>query len=322
MTVETITLLSASDLVEYYARQSGMVPGFRQLSRGEARFDYLSVDLGGVSLLWSRNNIHSIWRDSMRPNVGLQLGFVCEAEGEVVVQGEAVSRDHALVWIPGHEIEYIEKRGAVALEVWIDQNIVDHFGWVVSGDPLATVPNNRLVKLTAVARSATEQARSVPTISRQRKMAMRSGVLAVMDEVLRPWIEDEIDARTSASRQSRYYGIFRKAERLSDELGTEGIDMAALAEAAGVSRRSLFLAFERCVGVGPRRYLEIQRLNSLRDRLLAASPEDRTVTALASELEFTDFGRMAGRYYELFQEYPSETLRQSPKQPQAPMLRH
>lgn len=313
MTVETVTLHSASDLVEYYARQTGMVPGFRQLSRGAARFDYLSVDLGGVSLLWSRNSIHSIWRDSMQSDAGLQLGFVCEADGEVVVQGRAVSRDHALVWMPGHEVEYIQKRGATALEVWVDQELVDQLGWAVSGDPLARVPNCGLSKLTDVARTVTEQFRAVPAVSELQKMAMRSAVLAVMDEVLGPWLEDEIDARTSVSRQSRYYGIFRDAERLSEELASERPDVATLAQAAGVSRRSLFLAFEKCVGVGPRRYLEIQRLNSLRNRLLVASPEARTVTALATEHEFTDLGRMAGMYRELFGEYPSETLRRLPE---------
>ena len=82
-----------------------------------------------------------------------------------------------------------------------------------------------------------------------------------------------------------------------------------MAQAAGVSQKTLELAFRECMGMTPGRYLKVARLNGVHHQL-ALSPEDElSVTQVLAEWGFTHPGRFAGDYRQLFNELPSQTLR-------------
>ena len=81
-----------------------------------------------------------------------------------------------------------------------------------------------------------------------------------------------------------------------------------LADSLDVSKRTLFYSFNKWIGMGPNAYFEIVRLHYLRDRLLAGSTSANRVTDFAGELGFNHLGRLSGKYFEFFGEYPSETL--------------
>ncbi len=81
-----------------------------------------------------------------------------------------------------------------------------------------------------------------------------------------------------------------------------------LCRAAAVSESKLRQSFIDVVGMPPTRFFQNQLLNEARRRLLAAQPGVSTVTAVAASLGVTQFGRFAGRYRELFDELPSNTL--------------
>lgn len=82
-----------------------------------------------------------------------------------------------------------------------------------------------------------------------------------------------------------------------------------LASSLGVSRRSIFHAYRKLLGMGPKHYFEIQRLQVLRIRLKNASNSSATVTSIAADLGFNDMGRLAARYRRFYGENPSDTLR-------------
>jgi AraC-like DNA-binding protein len=58
-------------------------------------------------------------------------------------------------------------------------------------------------------------------------------------------------------------------------------------------------------------------LNRARQALLASDSEEDKVTAIAAKLGFTELGRFAVRYRELFGESPSETLHRQKRAPVA-----
>ena len=124
---------------------------------------------------------------------------------------------------------------------------------------------------------------------------------------LATWLEVEGNGPVTAS-ESRQYAIFREAERCFTAGSGDQFTVDSLADAIGVSRRSLYYAFNASIGVGPRRYFEVQRLHWMREELLRSRPDARTVTEVATELEIGDLGRLAARYRELFGEYPSQSL--------------
>lgn len=82
-----------------------------------------------------------------------------------------------------------------------------------------------------------------------------------------------------------------------------------LAEATGVSVRSIEDGFRRHVGMTPTAYLRRCRLDRVRADLLAAAPSEGGVSNVAYRWGFTHLGRFAQAYHRRFGEYPSATLR-------------
>jgi AraC family ethanolamine operon transcriptional activator len=109
------------------------------------------------------------------------------------------------------------------------------------------------------------------------------------------------------STPRKRYLACRRALHLIDEL-TNPIGVPELAKAAGVSRRVLERGFQETVGVSPQRYLRWNRMNRLHRELRGAHSPEATVTRLALRWGFTELGRMAGEYRQLFGELPSKTL--------------
>jgi transcriptional regulator GlxA family with amidase domain len=79
---------------------------------------------------------------------------------------------------------------------------------------------------------------------------------------------------------------------------------------AGVSERTLRAAFHDVMGVSPKRYALMQRLQAAHLALQNADPDSTTVTDVAMTFGFFELGRFAGRYRHAFGEVPSQTLRQ------------
>jgi AraC-like DNA-binding protein len=105
--------------------------------------------------------------------------------------------------------------------------------------------------------------------------------------------------------------IVRKAEERF--MAAEGVpvSLADLCAAAGVSKSTLYLAFDRVCGQPPLQYFHKRRLTRARLHLLESPPWRGAVKRVALETGFTELGRFAGEYRRLFGEAPSATLTSS-----------
>ncbi|GAB2825743.1 AraC family transcriptional regulator [Alpinimonas psychrophila] len=81
-----------------------------------------------------------------------------------------------------------------------------------------------------------------------------------------------------------------------------------LAEAAGLSVRSLQDGFQRDLGQSPLEFLRSIRLDRARSELFASAPGSQTVATIAFKWGFTHLGRFASMYRLRFFESPSQTL--------------
>lgn len=77
---------------------------------------------------------------------------------------------------------------------------------------------------------------------------------------------------------------------------------------AGVSPRTLRTMFVDVFGMTPSRYLRVRRLHQVHTVLLMTDPRLCTVADVCTRLRITDAGRFAHDYFELFGEFPSQTL--------------
>lgn len=85
--------------------------------------------------------------------------------------------------------------------------------------------------------------------------------------------------------------------------------MTELAKAAGVSIRSLQVGFQQYMGMSPTEYLRDLRLQRVREELVTASGDGRTVSDIAYSWGFNHLGRFAQMYRKRFGELPSQTIR-------------
>jgi transcriptional regulator GlxA family with amidase domain len=92
--------------------------------------------------------------------------------------------------------------------------------------------------------------------------------------------------------------------------------LTEICAAIGVGERTLRTSCERCLGMGPIRYLTLRRMHLVRRALLHSEPSTATVTQIVTDHGFWELGRFSVAYHTLFGEPPSETLRRPPGRPE------
>jgi AraC family ethanolamine operon transcriptional activator len=118
------------------------------------------------------------------------------------------------------------------------------------------------------------------------------------------------DAELSAeSKPKRTQALLRAIEYA--ESSEQPIPIPDLVRVAGVSQRTLEYAFRETLNISPAKYLRWHRINRLHGVLLASEPRSTSITATASRFGFTEMGRLAVEYRQLFGESPSATLARS-----------
>jgi len=136
----------------------------------------------------------------------------------------------------------------------------------------------------------------LPTLLRDVKLALVSE------------LSEEADSRRAertSVRESRR--IVRSCLEFVNDAGGRP-STAELCSIAFVSERRLRNAFVDAFGVPPMTYFREQKLNEARSHLLATSNR-RTVMEVSIDVGIENGGRFAQRYFELFGELPSTTLR-------------
>ena len=102
--------------------------------------------------------------------------------------------------------------------------------------------------------------------------------------------------------------VMRRFRRVLEEDPSQPLYVTEICKMIGVSDRTLEMCCQEQLGMGPKRYLVLRRLNLARRALREAAPDTTTVTDVATQYGFWHFGRFAGVYCSLFGESPSATL--------------
>ncbi|WP_425046271.1 helix-turn-helix domain-containing protein [Primorskyibacter sp. S87] len=310
MNLQQIRLRDAEDISEFLLDATGMIPGYTQFSAGNADLEYDVVDLEGVSLLWARGRAHCRWQDQMSDDGRVHFGFALEAERGALSMGHDLSPSEAMLFLPGQDMDYVFLGPVLTLEIAVSSDIVEALGWSFTGSPLARLPEPVLRHLAQVCKDA---ARVVAGRNYNAPPAhlteLRLRVLDALEHALAPWLPHNNSSAALVTEIPRSHRVLRDVDRYmkGGQGGVFGIE--TLCSELGVGRRTLFYALRQSLGLTPRRYFEVLRLNELRCKLKAASADTSSVTQLATDLGFGDLGRMAGKYRAQFGEYPSATLR-------------
>jgi AraC-like DNA-binding protein len=101
--------------------------------------------------------------------------------------------------------------------------------------------------------------------------------------------------------------LVRRATEIADAT-PEPIPVARLCNLLRVSQSTLEFSFKKITALTPHTFFLRRRLNRARTALLEADRSEGRVTDIAMNLGFTELGRFAVRYRQMFGESPSETL--------------
>ncbi len=102
--------------------------------------------------------------------------------------------------------------------------------------------------------------------------------------------------------------IMRRFENVLENNIGRALYITELCAQAGVSHSVLGTCCREHLGMSPKRYLLLRRMNLVRSALKRADPAETTVTDIATNYGFWELGRFAVVYRSLFGEAPSSTL--------------
>jgi AraC family ethanolamine operon transcriptional activator len=242
-------------------------------------------------------------------NAGGQLLWVSVA-GRHTVNGQPNNGRMVLV-VPGGADFTIAVHGANEwLAVFVPQEFLgtndDATGCNLSWSRVERPGEEQVARLRIVLAAVVRSAEIEPSIltAPAAQVAIQSDVLAACRTVVGSSPTTAVSGRPLISRAQ----VIRTAKELIERCDDEVLHIDELAQAADVSPRTLQTVFLDYYGIPPLRYLTLRRLHKVRDALRNADPDEMTVTSIAAQFGFWQFGRFAGQYRRLFGELPSATL--------------
>jgi AraC-like DNA-binding protein len=108
----------------------------------------------------------------------------------------------------------------------------------------------------------------------------------------------------------RRAGVMARFEDVLASHSHKQVPMPELCAAIAAEERTLRICCAQSLGMSPGNYARLRRLNLVRSMLRRADPAAVTVAEIARRYGFSELGRFAGIYRDVFGEPPSTTLRQ------------
>jgi len=126
----------------------------------------------------------------------------------------------------------------------------------------------------------------------------------------------EIRVVDTSTGQRRRKTVIARFEEFLAANSDRALYLAEICEGIGVAERTLRVACEEHLGMGPIRFLTLRRMHLVRRALLQADPSKSTVTRIITDHGFWELGRFSVSYRALFGECPSETLQSAARGPE------
>lgn len=152
-------------------------------------------------------------------------------------------------------------------------------------------------------------ASELPPAVKARQFAQASLADALASLLLTQHAHNQQSALDAGATFAASPRIVRQAEELMLRRLRSHVSVSDLCIECGVSRRTLFAAFQSCHGAGPMTWLRERRMEAARGALQKPSRGEIRVTDIALEYGFTHVGDFAATYRRQFGEAPSQTLR-------------
>jgi len=155
-----------------------------------------------------------------------------------------------------------------------------------------------------------EVAENSPEIFNDNHWARHGAQVEFMDSLVATIESCNLDEYVDTDEKARSYSeIVRACQDYTLNLDGRRPYLSELCATANVGERRLQYAFQNIMGMSPLTYLNRLRLHRARDELRRAKSDSTTVTDVAMNWGFWQFGDFSRSYKNCFGELPSKTLR-------------
>lgn len=246
--------------------------------------------------------------------LGNRFGLALPVGGpEVKLSGEEMGPSRLASAMTGEEIDLLAAGGLKQLVVLLDHErllqTAEQAG--MPGEVQSSLRRGR-ASMPLVAKP-----RAVAAFSQRLRHSLQqaaAGDLQIAADQFEEWVYGQtlsmLDVKEQPLGRPPGAVLVRRAIEIADDYRGPA-PVATLCRLLRVSPGTLENAFKTATGLTPHAFFLRRRLNHARHVLLREDPGHRRVTDIASELGFSELGRFAVRYREMFGEKPSDTLRRS-----------
>jgi AraC-like DNA-binding protein len=305
-------VLSFSDPFQYQSSIRAADVELYPTTRGEFHADLMQINLHQLWMQRFREKLPQVYASKIRP--GRQVvGFLTADQPGLQHCGvEVTPRD---IVVSNHDVMHHRTRGdcsygamSLATEDFAAacKAIVGHECPEVPLKHLIRPDAALMFRLVRLHNAVGQIAGTTPDILALPEVA-RSLEQELVHVMVRCLADGEALGMTAGGR--RHDAILARFEEFLERRPDTPLYLTEICAGIAVSERTLRVACEEHLGMGPIRYLALRRMHLVRRALLGADASTATVTRLATDHGFWELGRFSVAYRKLFGESPSQSLR-------------
>jgi len=280
-----------------------------QLERGDFRAELKHVDIGCLKVDSGCYTRKVIARGHFPPD-SIMLGCVLDSHEEGCINGYRFRRNDVVVFPKGAELDYLLPAATTWCSVQLSEPLLEDAACTELGfDSVKVLPGH--LPLVQLMRRLLIGNTSKLAICMSRAglsvLANEEILLEQIRHVANHYFSDVVNMRRPSF--SNRMAIMRQFEHKVRERIDTVVRIPELCTELGVSDRTLEYLFKEEIGMTPKQYSNVLRLNAARREMLRNRSVDKTVSQIAQRCGVRHLGRFANAYLRQFGELPSETLK-------------
>lgn len=280
---------------------------FCQLDRGDFQAEMTQLETPEVLITHAFFN-RKLEQKGKAPPGAWTFAFLQPSSPEIIWRGQKVSCQNMMLYPPGSEIDALSPPGFHVLTLSVPLKVFE--GWDALNRldggrktlPLCAVTEVNPLILTAI-RSTAQHATSINDLG----CPVFQNLIKDLQDLIVTALGSAHTVRPKPSIEKRTH-IIKILTVYIDEHLENPISLAELSIVAGASLRTVQYAFMDRLGVTPKKYIKIRRLNRVHRELLKRDNRTKVISDVANDWGFWHMGQFASDYRRLFGELPSETL--------------
>ena len=276
----------------------GQTPRFTQLGCGKFLSHIEYVRLGDLRCTRIRTHCDTLIQGS-GPSTGV-LFFLAPWTAWNWRARAPLGQSRVVVCGPGQEVELLAEAEVPGYAIVVEVQELFHDA---SGSPCAKLvelpPTGRSVCLPSRDFIAFEELLSElmstrHAISRGPSLMGSIGDLqASLRAILRDLLNRAVNEREDRRSHAEQFGLVRESRELMERNPRSSITISEVCDQLCVSRRTLFYAFQEVMGLSPKAYLKIRRLNKARRELKSCDHSGSSVREILEQWGFRHSGQFA-----------------------------